>query len=380
MRWLKRGFYLLLVLLLLLVALAAVIYVRYGGGEPYLDVTTEPLIPVEEVELVFDYPEPLGNIAVAADGRIFFTIHPESRPETNKLMVWQDGKAKPFPHHAAQLKLNTPLGVVLDQQNRLWVIDHGMHGTGDAQLLAYDVNSNKLIVQHTFNSDVAPVGSFLQDLQVDSLGETVYIADVGFINKSPSLVVYDVTEQSARRVLTGDPTVVAQNYLIRNPVKDMQFFGGLLVLKPGVDGIAITRDDQWVYYGAMTHEGLYRVPTKALKNADLDDEQLSAMVERVGENKPLNDGMSTDNRGNVYLTDVEHNAVLRMTPDGQLTTLIKDSRIRWPDALSFGAKGWLYVVDSSIPDQMLQSKSHMAEQGPYGVYRFKPKATAPAGQ
>lgn len=385
MRWLKRLLWLLIMLLVLLAALATVVYIRHGGGSPYPDVTTNPKIPSSAVEAVFSYPEPLGNIAVAADNRIFFTVHPESRPTTHKLMVWSPSTntAKPYPTASEQNQLNTPLGVVIDRQNRLWVIDHGQHGSGIGgapQLLAYDLNTNERILQHTFTDDIAPLGSFLQDLQVDSLGQTVYIADVNFIGLNPALVVFDVTNQSARRVLENHTSVTAQDYLIRNPIKDMSFLGGLFVLKPGVDGIAISRDDRWLYYGAMTHNGLFKIPTAALQDATLSAEAMAIQVERVGDDKPLNDGLSTDNAGNVYLTDVEHNAILKLAPSGELTTLIKDSRIRWPDALSFGPDGWLYVADSSIPDQMLQSKAHMQTAGPYGVFRFKTTETAPAGQ
>lgn len=376
-RWTLRF---LLLLVTLIVVLLVIINLRYGGGKPYRDVTTTPLIPITSVEEVFTYPEPLGNLAVALDSKIYFTIHPESRPATNKLMVWDGAGFAPFPNAKAQAMLNTPLGVVLDRQARLWVIDHGMHGFEQAKLLAFDTRTGDLVHEHIFSEEIAQKGSFLQDLQVDSVGQYVYIADVSFLRNNPALVVYDVTQQTAHRVLESHPSVTAQDWLIRNPIKDMEFLGGLMLLKPGVDGIAISRDDQTIFYGAMTHEGLYRVPTSVLQNNGWKKEEIGSAVQRVGGKKPLNDGMSTDNLGNVYLTDVEHNAVLRMSPDGNLATLIKDPRIRWPDALSFGNDGWLYVADSSIPDQMLRSKSHMREAGPYGVYRFKPGPDAPAGQ
>ncbi len=97
--------------------------------------------------------------------------------------------------------------------------------------------------------------------------------------------------------------------------------------------------------------------------------------------KPLNDGLSTDDQGNILITDVEHGGVARMAPDGKLTTLIRDdARIRWADALSYGPDGYLYIADSAIPDQMLQSKSHMQSKTPYFIYRFKPGISAAAGQ
>lgn len=44
----------------------------------------------------------------------------------------------------------------------------------------------------------------------------------------------------------------------------MPFFGGLINLKLGIDGIAVDRAGQYVYYAAMAHNGLYRVPCQPL--------------------------------------------------------------------------------------------------------------------
>ncbi|MFZ1863325.1 MAG: L-dopachrome tautomerase-related protein [Polyangiales bacterium] len=359
--------------------LALVLYVRYGGGEPYPDLTTTPLFDESALEVAVTSPEPIGNVAVSGDGRIFYTIHPESRPTGPKLLEWVDGVPRAYPSEAAQAQLETPLGVVVDRQNRLWTIDHGNHGTGAAKLVAYDLETGELVHEHVFDSSIAELGSFLQDLQVDSSGKHVFIADVSFWRKHPGLVIYDVEQEEARRVLNGHASVSPQDWLIRNPTKDMKFFGGLVVLKPGVDGIAIDRDDHWLYYGAMAHDTLYRVAVEDLLDASLSEAALGAKVQAVGR-KPLNDGLSTDLEGNVLITDVEHGAVLRMIPNGQLTTLVRTPRIRWADALSYGPGGWLYVADSAIPDQMLRSKGHMRAHAPYYIFRFKPGIDGPPGQ
>lgn len=372
-------FRLLMTVAIVAALLALILYLRYGGGEPYPDVTSEPLVDESELEIVVTSPEPIGNVAVSADGRVFYTIHPESRPTGPKLLEWTDGVPRAYPSEAAQAQLETPLGVVVDRQNRLWVIDHGNHGTGAAKLVAYDLETGALAHEHVFDSAVAQLGSFLQDLQVDSAGKHVFIADVSFFRKNPALVVYDVEQRRARRVLNGHPSVSPQDWLIRAQTKDMEFFGGLLVLKPGVDGIAIDRSDQWLYYGAMAHDTLYRVRVEDLLDASLREAALGAKVRAVGR-KPLNDGLSTDLEGNVLITDVEHGAVLRMTPTGELTTLIRTDRIRWADALSYGPDGWLYVADSAIPDQMLRSKAHIQASAPYFIFRFKPRIDGIPGQ
>lgn len=370
----------LLIGVVVVVAVAAVVlYGRYGGGAPYPDLSGNPVLDQSVLDVVVTSPEPLGNLAVSADGRVFYTIHPESRPTGAKLLEWIDGGPVPYPNEQRQALFETPLGVVVDQRNRLWVIDHGNHGVGTPRLLAFDLESGEVVHDHVFDSSVAELGSFLQDLQVDSTGEHVFIADVSFWRKNPALVVYDVDSGDARRVLESHESVTAQDWLIRNPTKEMKFFGGLVVLKPGVDGIAIDRDDEWVYYGAMAHDTMYRVEVDDLLDASLSPGALGARVEAVGP-KPLNDGLSTDIEGNLLITDVEHGAVIRMSPRGELTTLVKSPRIRWADALSYGPDGWLYVADSAIPDQMLRSKDHIESQAPYHIFRFKPGIEGVPGQ
>ena len=368
-----------IVLVVLLGVLAAVLYTRYGRGEPYPDLSGAPSIDETSMELVVTSPEPIGNVAVSGDGRVFYTIHPESRPAGMKLVEWVDGAPTAYPSADAQSMFETPIGVSVDRQGRLWVIDHGNHGTGEARLFAFDLATGELVQNHLFDSSIAELGSFLQDLQVDSTGDRVFIADVSFWRKNPGLVVYDVQDEKARRVLNSHPSVAAQDWLIRNPTKDMKFFGGLVVLKPSVDGIAITRDDEWIYYGAMTHDTMYRVRVADLLDESLSPEELGGRVQAVGK-KPLNDGLSTDNQGNLLITDVEHSAVVRMTPEGALQTLLKSDKIRWADALSYGPDGWLYVADSAIPDQMLQPKSHIEANAPYHIYRFKPDIDGVPGQ
>jgi sugar lactone lactonase YvrE len=94
----------------------------------------------------------------------------------------------------------------------------------------------------------------------------------------------------------------------------------------------------------------------------------------------LSDGLSVDTAGNVYVTDVEHGAVVRIAEDREITTLISSRRIRWADALSFGPDGWLYIADSALYDVVLQSRDHIKAHGPYRIYRFQAGVDGTPGQ
>ncbi len=360
---------LLLFLALFAVATTTVAWLRYGGGEPYANLTSPPLVGQDRLEAVLSYREPLGNVAVAADGRLFFTVHPESRPVGNKLLTYVDGASEPWPNGRAQQEyFDTPLGVAADALGRLWVIDHGNHGMRQPRLLGFDIESGRLIADERFSALIAPAGSFLQDLVVTPDGGTVLISDASFWRQRPALIVYDVESGSSRRVLERHPSVAAENFLIESNDRAMSFLGGMVSLRGGVNGLAA--NTEWLYYGATTGSGLYRVPLADLKDPGLPASELGAAVERYA-TKPLSDGMEIDTAGNLYVTDVEHNAVYRVGSDRKPLTLVQSSSIRWPDGLAMDADGFLYITDSALPDLVLRSPDEIRRAGPFTMYRLR---------
>lgn len=386
-----------------MIATAALTFrLRYGGGAPYPDVTSAapPLFPESALEPVVVSEEPIGNVAVSADGRVFYTIHPESRPTGPRLLEWKDGKPVPWPSTAMQAHLGHVLGLAIaagpNGHPHLWAIEHGNHGVSPPRLFAFDLTSGELTHEHAFAG--AELGSFYQDLEVSRDGRTVYIADASFWRRNPAIVVYDVPTGQVRLCLRDHASVYPQEWIIRTPAKQMTFFGGLVALQTGLDGIVLSADDQWLYYAAMSHDGLYRVPTSALRDPARSDAAVASTVERVPGEKPLSDGLGIDAAGNILVTDVEHGAVVRMSPVSPAATspsgspvspaspasrtigLFKTAKVRWADGVTFGPGGWLYVADSAIPDQMLQSKDHIRANRPYYIWRIHPDIGGDAGR
>lgn len=369
---------LLLTILVLVLGATTLLWVRYGGGDPYPDMTTTPMLAASSLEEVLSYAEPIGNVAVSRDGRVFFTVHPESRPDGNKLLEYVAGAAVPYPSGAAQAQLfDSVLGLSIDRFNRLWTIDHGNHGLRTARIVAIDLDTGDILRNQTFDKTLAPRGSLLQDLQVSSDGRTVVIADTSVWRKQPALIVYDVETGQARRVLESDTSVSAEPYVIRTQNREMKFLGGVIAMRGGVDGIAM--GPEWLYFGSMTGSGLYRINLDDLRDFSLPHQQIAKRVERFSD-KPLSDGLSTDTNGNVYITDVEHSAIFVVGPGQALTTLIRSESIRWPDALSFGPDGYLYVSDSALQELILQSREHIKASGPYRIFRFRPGHQGIPGQ
>ncbi|MBX7057873.1 MAG: hypothetical protein K1X75_07385 [Leptospirales bacterium] len=374
--WLR----ILLILVALICVLAAGLRLRYGGGENFPDRSTAARLPASALQLVASLDQPPGNIAVSRSGRIFITFHPEAKPQGMHVAEIVDGKPQAFPDQAAQQELyRFPQGIRVDSKNRLWTIDHGDNGIHGARLAAVDIDSRKVVYRYDFPSNVAGLLSYLQDLAIDPSGRYVYIADVNFFGKSPALIVVDTVANESRRLLENDVSVQPQNYLIRAYNGPMVRLGGLIALRAGVDSIAIHPAGDWLYYGPMNHEDLFRIRTADLNNPALSADQLAARVEKAGP-KVQSDGITIDNAGNVYLTDMEHRGIAVLGADGKLFTLVTSDAMRWPDGFSFGPDGWLYIADSDIPDIALQSQEHIRAHAPYHLFRIRPGHDGVAGQ
>jgi hypothetical protein len=254
---------------------------------------------------------------------------------------------------------------------------NGNHGTRSARLLAFDLDSGEVVHDHRLPAEIAPAGSFLQDLQISGDGRTIIIADASFWRKRPAIIVYDVETATARRVLESHRSVSAEKFIIAHEGNEMRFFGGLVALRGGIDGIAL--GPEWLYYGALSGSLLHRVRLRDLRNNELPPAQLARRVEEYSA-KPLSDGLSTDIEGNVYVTDVEHNALFVIGEERKPRTLLRSARIRWPDALSFGPDGWLYIADSALQEVVLQPQENIEANSPYRIFRFRPGVAGVPGQ
>jgi len=282
------------------------------GGRRLEDRTSAPTLPASALELVADVDYPPGNIAVSRTGRVFFTLHPTGSPPM-KLVELVGGRPVPYPDAAQQAAFNSVLAVRIDRQDRLWALDYASYGWGQPRLVGFDLATNQVVHEYDFPSDVAGFLSMLNDFQVDPRGERIYIAEASPIRQHPALVIYDIAARTSRRVLDGDRSVQAMDYVMHAPGRAIKVLG-LFPVRIGVDSIGLDVHGEWLYYGPFTGDRLYRVPTRALDDPALPAARLAAEVEDFGP-KTLSDGLSVDDRDTVYITDPEHSAILTLGPD-----------------------------------------------------------------
>jgi len=340
------------------------------SGEKLDDRSTPPVLSTKtDLDIIAALDAPPGNIAVSPQGRVFISFHPEAGPDV-KIAELVSGDVIPYPDAPAQKEtFETPLALRIDQQNRLWVLDYGSHGFGTPRLMAFGLDANKLVHDFEFPSYIAGLGSMLNDFQVDANGQKIYIADTSIWAQDQAIIVYDTNSKKARRRLHRHDSVKNGPYAVHIGGRPFNILG-FLKLKFGIDAIALSRDGQWLYYAPLNAGVLYRIPTSALNDVELSEYELGMRVEKFAD-ITMSDGITTDNAGNIYITDMENSAIHRVGPDRQLHTLFKDpQKLRWPDGLSFGPGRFLYLTDSALQNVIMKSSGKIKQSKPYYVYRF----------
>ena len=150
--------------------------------------------------------------------------------------------------------------------------------------------------------------------------------------------------------------------------------------KLGLDPIVIDPANEWVYYGSIHGTSVYRVRAADLLDEGLSPDALGERVERYGEKAPC-DGISIDVAGNIYITDLQNNAVGVTAPDGSYRVLVRDDeRLLWPDGFSYGPDGYFYVTVNQLHRSAVLNAGEETSEPPFLVMRFRPLAPSAIGR
>ncbi len=325
-------------------------------------------------ELFHAGDSPMGNVAVTPGPdqplQVFFTLHPEGKPEAVKVLEVRDGIAVPFPDSAFQDRFIAPLGICLDRRHRLWVLDHANYALKTPRLYAFDARTGELLVDHAFPRDVVRKWVMLNDLAVTPDGRHVVISAPGMFRKRSSIVIYKVDTGRSHRVLTDHPTVMRKKILPEVDGKKMRFLLGLLKVRPGVDGIDIGPGGKYAYYAAMADTVVCRIPVDAITDPNLGDSTLATLIQTVGYRPPC-DGIRVSKAEMVYITDFQNHRILSMDPDGHTEVVLENGGIRWADGLSIGGDGHLYITDSALQHVILKGRKKYQKHAPFGIWRTR---------
>src|SRR6185436_19058280 len=140
---------------------------------------------------------------------------------------------------------------------------------------------------------------------------------MAFITNSSSdgpngIVVVDLASGRSWRKLHEHPSVMAdpefkavlegEPIMLRKPNQTPK------PISVGSDGIAISADGQRLFYCPLASRRLHSVSVEALINEKMSDQE-DAKTITTEQRKFASDGLESDSKNRIYLTDWEHNAV-----------------------------------------------------------------------
>ena len=241
------------------------------------------------------------------------------------------------------------------------MIDLGLN-LGQTRLFGFNSVSKENIFSLTFPQELAPQGSFIQDLAVDIKNGFVYLADIA----NPGILVVNINTKEVKRLkqhasfLSEDIDIVIDSQIIN--------FGG----KPariGINPITISADKETVFYGAMNGKTWYSISAKAIRENKKDDEIL-ATIKKVG-TKPISDGSATDKNGDHYFTNLNDKGIDKWNAKTKkLEPFIRDSRLLWLDNASLQGD-YLYIVVNQLHKTPAFSGTTDSGKPPYFIYKIK---------
>lgn len=311
-------------------------------------------------------------------GRIFVNFPYWSDDHSISVAEIVNGQPKAFPDEEwnrpgpASSHFVCVQSVVVDDRDNLWVLDPAAPKMQEVvkdgpKLVKIDLATNQVVQTIPFGEDVAPKKSYLNDVRIDTRTNTAFITE----SARGAIIVVDLKNGKARRLLDGHPST--------QPEKDVKLVvdGKALIdqqkkTPPQIasDGIALDEKNGYLYYHALTGHTLYRIKTSFLTDETLGKHELESKVENVGQT-PAPDGMLEGANGSVYLTDLESSAVVRWDPESKrVEPVIADKRLLWPDTLSWGPNGEMYVTASQIENMPRFNDGKSTRTEPYKLWKI----------
>ena len=326
--------------------------------------------------------KPIG-VSVTSDNRLFVSFPKQEALYEFGLTEIVKGKRIPYPDTA----WNKPgdennhfvnvQDLYVDAEDFLWVLDskpspsnsifgdQGKATQGTFKLLKINTKTNKIEQIYTFD-DLDKTKSGLNDVRVDVSKNKAYLSDPG----QAAIIVLDLKTGKTRKVLekttytSADPTIILSYDGIEMRDKTGKPF------LSNVNGIALTHDFKYFYFKPINKTNLYRIETRYLSDDELTETELVSKVEDMG-NVGVTHGLIADKKGNIYLTTSLDYAIKYLTPDGNLHTLVQDSRLLWPDSLGIGTDGYLYFSCAQLPQDANWNNGKSKNELPYNIYKVK---------
>ena len=338
------------------------------------------MIMAQLEEIFADDTYQLTGVAISAEERLFTNYPLWSDVYKYALVeVLSDGSVQPYPNEYMNSWKEGESGldkwvcvqaVYIDSDNCMWVVDPAAPFMGRVyqnshKLVKIDLRTNTIERTYRFEG-ITSDKSYINDVRVDTVRQVAYLTN----SNEGGISVLDLDSGKGRELLKAHYSVKSDpSYTFI--IDDHELMKKGEPAKMQSDGIALSPDGVWLYYKPLTDNKLYRIRTEHLRDETLSEQELENEVEDLGE-FTATDGMAFDQQGNLYLGDMQNYALMKITPDLQMTTFVVDDQLIWPDSYSLSKDGQhLYISTSQIQKQPDYNGGENQRTSPHKIFKVK---------
>ncbi len=335
------------------------------------------------LQLAITLPNTTSNgVAIAPNGRMFLVLAKQKGQDVPQIAEWVSGKLKPYPNAEwnswsegddAGTKWVHANSIRFGPDGTLWVVDFGSpemnkpvlpHGP---KLVGINTATGEVTKTYLLDKGVKPM-SAIDDVRFD--GDHAYLTDAGV----PALIVLHMPDGGMYRVLENDGSTTAQvplraeGHELKNPEGRPVFFHA--------DQLEVSPDGRTLYFQPCSGP-LYAIATQYVDEQRMPDTERRGhvrLVAKVG----TSGGTAIDSNGNIYDSDTDHDRILKITPNGKVSTLVEDKRLVWPDAMWIGANGKLWIPAAQIDRTAAFNGGNMDIKLPGQVFTYDISVGPPA--
>lgn len=255
-----------------------------------------------------------------------------------------------------------------DSQGDLWIIDTGSPDFGGtpvpkgAKVVRVDPRTDTVRRVYTFPADSIRKHSYVDDIRIH--GNHAYLTDAG----EGALLVLELDTGQVRRRFDSmafararprDTIVVNGKVLTGDNGKPLQV---------NADPIELSPDGSTLYFGPLSGP-LSQIQTRYLDDDSLSDAQLAQHVSIWFDNPPIG-GTAMGADGSLYYTVLADNSLMRRAPDGSISLIARDRRLRWVDAPFLDRRGHIYLPVPQIDGAPAFNQGKSTINYPVSIYRI----------
>ncbi|WP_244143663.1 major royal jelly family protein [Burkholderia ubonensis] len=321
---------------------------------------------------------PWNAVAVDARGRIIVSA-PRWTGNTGPAVatVATNGTLTPYPDR--EWNSWTPGGDAMrafvsvnaihrDAHGDLWIVDTGspdFGGTpvaGGAKVVHIDPRTDTVIRVYTFPKEAIRAHTYVDDIRIN--GHHAYLTDAG----EGAILVLDLDDGGVRRRFDGQSFTRARagDRIVVNGKALTSDDGQALTVN--ADPLELSPDGRYFYFGPLSGP-MSRIETRLLDDDTLGDDELARHVTTWFDNPPVG-GTAMGADGSLYYTPLADNSLMRRAPDGTISMLARDERLRWTDAPFLDGNGRIYLPVPQIDGAPAFNHGRSTVRFPVALYRL----------